>query len=60
MDLYAAIASMTPEQQKVAVLLMQGGGETSISRDAGISRRQVRAAMAAIQDHLEKAGLRDF
>lgn len=51
-----AFASLPPELQDVCRLLIDGTS-ASTARNLGISRRQVRNAIARIREHFEAAGL---
>lgn len=55
-DLHTAMKGLSPDLQEIALRLM-GGSEVSIARDLGISRRQVRNAMAKVREHFEGVGL---
>jgi RNA polymerase sigma factor (sigma-70 family) len=55
LDLAQAISGLTPQQREVASRLP--APEATIARDLGISRRQVRNAVAAIRVHFECCGL---
>ena len=51
-----ALASLPPELQGICVLLADGT-EAGITRELGISRRQVRNAVECIRRRFETAGL---
>ncbi len=59
-DLADALAALPLELCRVALQLMNGSNEASVAREMGISRRQVRKAIAAIRKHLEDAGLSEI
>lgn len=50
------LSGLTDEEQLVARLLSQGNSQRQIMADTGISRRRLKAAMAAIAEHLTPAG----
>ncbi len=54
-DLADGLAHLSPVLRQIAQLLMNDGGETSIARDLGMSRRQVRKAIDELRGHF-----RDF
>ncbi len=60
-DLATAVAAATermPSQvREVCRRLMDGGTESSVARDLGISRCQVRQAMDLVRNELRRAGL---
>lgn len=60
-DMAAAVVAATermPSQVRdVCCRFMAGGTESSVARDLGISRRQVRHAMGLARDELRRAGL---
>jgi len=57
-DLSQAVAGLPPELRDLCRRLMSAT-PTSVARDLGVTRRQVRNAIALIRRHLEKAGLED-
>jgi len=61
-DVAAAVAAATermpPAVREVCRQFMAGGTESSVARDLGVSRRQVRNAMAVARDELRRAGLK--
>ena len=57
MAVAAATERMPPKVRDVCYRFMAGGNESSVARDLGISRRQVRNAMDLARDELRRAGL---
>jgi hypothetical protein len=57
-DLTTVLASLDPQLQEIARRLA-AGNEAAVARDMGISRRQVRNAVAQIRQRFEEAGLGD-
>lgn len=54
-DVLEAFRMLPPEHQEVCRMLIDGT-EASVARDMGISRRQMRKAMARIRNQFEAAG----
>jgi RNA polymerase sigma-70 factor (ECF subfamily) len=63
-DTAAAVAAATdrmpPQVRDVCRRLMDGGSESSVARDLGLSRRQVRNAMELAREELRRAGLEEI
>jgi RNA polymerase sigma factor (sigma-70 family) len=59
-DTAAVLSRLAPDPREIAHLLMAGAREATIARALGISRRQVRSAVAAIRRHLKDAGLAEI
>jgi RNA polymerase sigma factor (sigma-70 family) len=59
-DTAAVLSRLAPDPREIAHLLMEGAREATIARALGISRRQVRSAVAAIRRHLKDAGLTEI
>jgi hypothetical protein len=56
LDASSLVASLPPELQDTAMRLAHGS-EAAVARELGVSRRQIRNAVAAIRKHFESAGL---
>ncbi|UCC31266.1 MAG: sigma-70 family RNA polymerase sigma factor [Phycisphaerales bacterium] len=54
-----AVRSLPASDQEICQRLI-GGTMTSVARDLGVSRRQVRKAVERIRRHFEASGLEDF
>jgi len=57
-DISEALGHLAQHCQEIARLMMAGAREAAIAAELGVSRRQVRNAIAAIRACLEVAGLR--
>ena len=55
-EIAAALASLPPRLQAIAARLADGT-ESSVASALGLSRRQIRKAVAALREHFESRGL---
>jgi RNA polymerase sigma factor (sigma-70 family) len=58
-DFASALGSLPPALQDVAIRLADGN-EHSVARALGVSRRQLRKAVAAVQEHFRSKGLAEI
>jgi DNA-directed RNA polymerase specialized sigma24 family protein len=58
-DLSGVLGQLAPDLRRVAGMIMDGASEVAISRQLGISRRQVHKAIAGIREQFENAGMGD-
>ena len=56
-DTATVLLQLPPRLREVAQLLLEGAKGAAIARALGISRRQVRSAVAKIREHFRRAGL---
>ena len=60
LDMRPVLASLPPRLLEIATRLAENPSERAVARDMGISRRQLRHAMATLRTVFEKAGMKNF